>query len=153
MYRLASAVRNRPAAPALTQTTRPCYSSADMYGRSHRLVVHHKVWLNAGNRFALGDGGLGLLRAIAATGSIRAASQHVGWSYRHALAYLDNAERALDYRLIERARGGSERGGAKLTPRGREFLRQYTGFRRKLDRALHALYRSTLAEATGEDRR
>jgi molybdate transport system regulatory protein len=113
---------------------------ADMHDRSHRLAVRHKVWLNAGRRFALGDGGVMLLRAIDTMGSIRAAAEHTGWSYRHALGYLDNAERSVGFRLLERARGGHDRGGAALTPHGRDFLRRYDRFRRQLDRALHDLY-------------
>jgi len=66
-----------------------------MHGQEYRLAIRHKVWLDAGGRFAVGDGGTDLLRAIDATGSVRAAARSVGWSYRHALAYLDNAERML----------------------------------------------------------
>ena len=104
--------------------------------------MRHKVWLDAGRRFALGAGGVDLLRAIEATGSIRAAARQVGWSYRHTLAYLDNSEAALGYPLVERARGGNERGGAQLTPEGRQFLGRYTVFRRQLDAALERLSRS-----------
>jgi molybdate transport system regulatory protein len=113
---------------------------AEMHGRSHRLRIRHKVWLDAGRHFALGDGGMVLLRAIHATGSIRAAAARAGWSYRHTLAYLDNAERWLGFRLVARARGGMKRGGATLTPRGRDFVRRYELFRRRLDQTLCELY-------------
>lgn len=113
---------------------------ADMHSRSPRLAVRHKVGLDAGRRFAMGDGGMVLLRAIDASGSIRAAAARTGWSNRHALAYLDNAERAIGTRLVERARGGNDRGGATLTPYARDFLDRYDRFRRRLDRALHELY-------------
>jgi molybdate transport system regulatory protein len=106
--------------------------------------VRHKVWVDAAGRFALGDGGVELLRAIDATGSIRAAARKVGWSYRHTLAYLATAERGLGYPLVERARGGHERGGALLTPKGKAFLRRYTAFRRRLDASLDRLSRSVL---------
>ena len=58
-----------------------------MHGQEYRLAIRHKVWLDAG--------GTDLLRAIDATGSVRAGARSVGWSYRHVLAYLDNAERML----------------------------------------------------------
>jgi molybdate transport repressor ModE-like protein len=106
--------------------------------------VRHKVWLDAAGRFALGDGGIDLLRAIDTTGSIRAAARQVGWSYRHTLAYLANGEDAVGYPLVERMRGGHERGGARLTPEGQVFLRRYTVFRRQLDTALERLSRSVL---------
>jgi molybdate transport repressor ModE-like protein len=117
-----------------------------MHHRSLRLAVRQKVWLDSGGQFALGDGGIVVLRAIAATGSIRAAAERAGWSYRHTLAYLDNAERSLGFRLVARARGGVERGGAALTPRGRDFVRRYGGFRRQLDRALQNLYAAAFRE-------
>jgi len=87
-----------------------------------------------------------LLRAIGTTGSIRAAAERADWSYRHALAYLDNAERMVGVRLVERTRGGNDRGGAALTPYGRDFLRRYDRFRRRLNRALHELYGTAFRE-------
>jgi molybdate transport system regulatory protein len=119
---------------------------ADMHRRSPRLTIRYKVWLDAGRRFALGDGGVDLLRAIDATGSIRAAAQRAGWSYRHTLAYLDNAERSLGFRLVIRARGGVERGGAALTPRGHDFLSRFDRFRRRLDGALRDFYAAAFHE-------
>jgi molybdate transport system regulatory protein len=116
-----------------------------MHRQSYRFTVQHKVWLEHRNRFIVGDGGIAPLRAIDGTGSVRAGAGEVGWSNRHALAYLDNAERALGYRLVQRGRGGNERGGAALTPEGREFVRRYTAFRAKLDRALQRLHRGAFA--------
>ncbi|MBI2016831.1 MAG: hypothetical protein HYS77_15035 [Candidatus Rokubacteria bacterium] len=100
---------------------------ADVHGRSPRLAIRHKVWLDAGRRFALGDGGVVLLRAVDTAGSIRAAAERAGWSFA-------------------RVRGGVERGGAALTPRGRDFLRRYDRFRRRLDHALRDLYAAAFRE-------
>lgn len=116
-----------------------------MHDRSYRTVVQHKVWLEARARFALGDGGIVLLQAIGKTGSVRAGAREIGWSYRHALAYLDNAERRLGYRLVARARGGHARGGATLTPDGHDLLRRYTLFRRRLERTLQRLYHAAFS--------
>ncbi len=119
--------------------------AADMLKQSYRLRIQHKVWLDAGSRFALGDGGVRLLRAIHTTGSVRAAADRVGWSYRHTLAYLVNAERAFGYRLVERARGGHDRGGSHLTPEAEAFIARYRQFRRRLDREIERLYRQQFA--------
>lgn len=83
-----------------------------------------------------------LLRAIDTTGSIRSAAARVGWSYRHALAYIDNAESTLGRVLVDRKRGGNERGGANLTDEGRDFVARYGEFRDAFDKALHRLYDS-----------
>jgi molybdate transport system regulatory protein len=106
------------------------------------------VWLEAKDAFALGDGGVELLRAIAATGSIRAGARRVGWSYRHALTYLAQADAALGFSLVARNRGGHERGGASLTGSGRDFLQRYTAFRSKLDHAVAQLYRAAFSRET-----
>jgi molybdate transport system regulatory protein len=113
--------------------------------QSYRLVVRNKVWLEFHGRFALGDGGMELLRAVEAAGSLRGATAQVGWSYRHALRYLKHAERACGTALVARARGGHTRGGARLTPAGRDLVRRYARFRRRLDVALHRLYVSAFA--------
>jgi molybdate transport system regulatory protein len=115
-----------------------------MPGRAHRLAVRHKVWLEGAAGFALGDGGVGLLAAIEATGSVRAGARRVGWSYRHALCYLANAEAAVGAPLVRRVRGGETGGGASLTPAARAFVKRYGRFRRALDRALLRLYRAAL---------
>jgi molybdate transport system regulatory protein len=116
-----------------------------MSSQSHRLTVRNKVWLETDNGFALGDGGIELLRAVDAAGSLRGAAVRVGWSYRHVLRYLVNAEAAFGAELVARARGGNDRGGAELTPAGRDLLQRYAAFRRRLDHALHRLYRSAFA--------
>jgi molybdate transport system regulatory protein len=86
-----------------------------------------------------------LLRAIEATGSIRAGARRVGWSYRHALAYLAQADAAFGCPLVARTRGGHERGGAILTRAARDFLQRYTAFRARLDRTVTRLYRAAFS--------
>jgi len=115
---------------------------ADMPGRSYRPVARGKAWVEAGAGFALGDHDVRFLSAVHEAGSIRAGADRVGWSYRHALAYLGNAERRLGWRLVARMRGGHRRGGTGLTADGRDFVRRYGGFRRRLDVALRRLYAS-----------
>jgi len=101
-----------------------------MRPRSYRPAVRSKIWIEVGPRFAVGDGGIALLLALEETGSIQKAASRVKWSYRHALAYLDNMEEALGWRLLERARGGHTRGGTRLTAKGRRFLQRLPGLPR-----------------------
>lgn len=112
---------------------------ADMHKGSHRPTVKSKVWIEVGQRFAVGDGGIALLSAVEGTGSIREAASRVKWSYRHALAYLNNMEEALRLQLLERARGGHRRGGTRLTAEGRRFVRRYTSFRQQAQTAVAQL--------------
>jgi molybdate transport system regulatory protein len=112
---------------------------AEMHKRSYRPAVRSKIWIEVGRRFAVGDGGIALLAAVEQTGSIREAASKVKWSYRHALAYLDNMEEALRYRVLERVRGGDQRGGTRLTAEGRRFVRRYTSLRHKAHTTLERL--------------
>jgi molybdate transport system regulatory protein len=107
--------------------------------RSYRPAVRSKIWIEVGRRFAVGDGGIALLSALEETGSIREAASRVKWSYRHALAYLDNMEEVLGWRLLERARGGHTRGGTRLTAEGRRFLRRYRALRDQAHAAVSRL--------------
>jgi molybdenum-dependent DNA-binding transcriptional regulator ModE len=45
-----------------------------MSSRSHRFTVRNKVWLETAGGFALGDGGIELLRTVDGAGSLRGAA-------------------------------------------------------------------------------
>ncbi len=51
---------------------------------SRVVTLRMKHWLEVDGRFAIGDGGVELLRAISAQGTLAKAACEVGWSYRHA---------------------------------------------------------------------
>jgi len=65
---------------------------------------------------------LGMLRAIRDTGSLTAAAEAEGVTYRTAWLRASRANRAWGAPLVERRRGGRGGGGAALTPRGEAVL-------------------------------
>jgi molybdate transport repressor ModE-like protein/molybdopterin-binding protein len=65
---------------------------------------------------------LSLLRAIRDTGSLTAAAEAEGITYRTAWLRAERASRAWGAPLIERRRGGRGGGGAILTPQGEAVL-------------------------------
>jgi molybdate transport system regulatory protein len=83
-----------------------------------------KSWLEVDGRFAIGEGGFGLLDAIGARGSLVEAARDVGWSYRHAWGYLRRAERVLGVPLTERRSGKGRRRGSDLTAAATTLLRR-----------------------------
>ena len=85
--------------------------------------VHTKVWIEVDGRFAVGDGGAGLLRAIREEQSLTKAASRVGWSYKHAWTYLRHAERTLQTALTETRSGKGKRRGTVLTTAAHSLIR------------------------------
>ena len=89
------------------------------------VTLRIKHWLEVDGRFAIGDGGVELLRAIATHRTLAKAAKEVGWSYRHAWGYIRRAESALGTRLTEARAGKGTARGLELTPPARRLLRQF----------------------------
>jgi molybdate transport system regulatory protein len=89
------------------------------------LSAKSKVWLEVGDRFAVGDGGIDLLDAIRRHRSLRQAAVHVGWSYRHAWDYLRRMETAFG-RPLSASRPGRPHEGCDLTRFGEQILQALT---------------------------
>jgi molybdate transport system regulatory protein len=66
-----------------------------------------------------------LLRQIAACGSISAAAQALGISYRTAWSAVEALNNLSGEPLVESSKGGSGGGGARLTPTGERLLAAY----------------------------
>lgn len=74
---------------------------------------------------ALGPGKVDLLRAIRQTGSIRQAASQLDMSYMRAWLLIRTMNHCFKEPLVNAARGGSEHGGATLTPTGLSALKLY----------------------------
>ena len=88
------------------------------------LNLRTKYWFEVDGHFAIGEGGIGLLRAIAIRGSLARAAEDVGWSYRHAWGYLRRAEVMLGATLTVRRPGKGAKRGVDLSSFARALLRR-----------------------------
>jgi len=70
-----------------------------------------------------------LLRQIAEGGSISAAAQAIGISYRTAWGAIDALNNLAGEQIVERTKGGAGGGGATLTDAGRTLLDTYAALR------------------------
>ena len=91
---------------------------------------------------ALGPGKVGLLAAIAQTGSLSAAAAELGMSYKRAWVLLQSVNELFDVPLAVMSKGGRGGGGATVTARGLEVIAAFRAAERK----------STLAVARAFDR-
>jgi molybdate transport system regulatory protein len=69
---------------------------------------------------------IALLEAVDTLGSIAAAAKQLGMSYRSAWDAVAEMNNMWDAPLVEKMPGGSQGGGTRLTPQGRELI---AGFR------------------------
>lgn len=84
-----------------------------------------RMRVSVGEAIAVGPGKMALLEAIAATGSITAAAQSLGMSYRRAWLLLDELNRSLHTPAVATSKGGSSGGGSALTETGRQLIELY----------------------------
>lgn len=99
-----------------------------------------KMWLEQDGNLALSDYRVRLLHAIAETGSLAAAAERMGLSYRRAWGKVREIEQNLGAPLVDSAAGGAGGGGSKLTPAGEELVRRYDEFAAQAQRSLAAIY-------------
>jgi molybdate transport system regulatory protein len=73
----------------------------------------------------MGIGLVWLLRGVEKAGSLNAAAKEMDMSYSKAHKLVKTLEAALGGKVLASIRGGSERGGSALTPKGLRFLKRY----------------------------
>jgi molybdate transport system regulatory protein len=95
-----------------------------------------RVRVHLGPELMLGPGKAELLEGIAATGSIAEAGRRMGMSYQRAWSLVQTLNAGFAEPLVERQRGGSGGGGARLTATGEQVLRVYRAIEHDCQRAV-----------------
>ncbi len=98
-----------------------------------------------GEKF-MGIGVLWLLEELAKCGSLRQAALNMDISYTKALTMINRLEDKLGRPVIERKKGGQERGGATLSPFGLKFIELYNSFQEEAKRRTEEPYRAFVRE-------
>ena len=112
-----------------------------------RLEPGTKNWLRLNGEFLMGPRYAALLEGVDEFGSIRAACQGAGVSYRTAMNRLRQMERVLGAPVLTTRRGGAEGGGATLTPRARAIVEVYRAWRAELLTLSDAAFRRAVARS------
>ena len=112
-----------------------------------KLRTRFKLWLSTRDTEGVfGDGKWRLLKAIENKGSLKAASELLGISYRKAWGDLKKAEEALNIALVEKQRGGSTGGHTGLTNQGKRWAEAYARFREDIEKAVSKSYQEHIEE-------
>lgn len=129
---------------ALQGSRYPSMTPSRVALRPH-LAARQKVWLNWDGAFLMCPMSLRFLAAVERTGTIRAAGQIVGWSYRTCLNRIRQMERALGAKMLATTRGGLARGGARLTPEARRLVHVFAQWQRAVDQFSRRAFQKALA--------
>lgn len=96
--------------------------------------LHYKIWMADENEAGiLGDGKWKMLKLIEEKGSMKAACDALGYTYRRTWGNLKKIEKFFGFALLEKHRGGSEGGRTVLTPEGRKLVKAFDSFHKNVD--------------------
>lgn len=110
------------------------------------IKLRAKIQIYRDDEIAFGPGKADLLDAIESAGSIAAAAREFGMSYRRAWLLVDVMNHCFRSALVETDRGGSGRGGARLTRRGKSVLSRYRTMQAAVDKVANAHFRKFSTE-------
>lgn len=88
------------------------------------MEIKAKFWIENKGEVVLGGGKTALLGALDRLGSIQRAADEFGMSYRHAWGAIKKIEKRAGFKIVDTKLGGKKGGGARLTPKGREFIKK-----------------------------
>jgi len=98
------------------------------------LRLQYKIWftdeVGAG---LLGDGKWKILKAIDEAGSLTAACEKLGITYRRTWNDLKSIETRLGFALLEKNRGGIDGGSTSLTVEGQRLIKAFDNFHDRMD--------------------
>ena len=112
-----------------------------------KIRLNYKIWLSdqAGNGI-LGDGKWRILKLIDEKGSLKAACDELGYTYRRTWGNLRKIEQILGFPLLEKHRGGSEKGSTRLTPEGKKLVEAFDTFHSATDSTIEKGFRELIAK-------
>jgi len=112
-----------------------------------KVKAKFKLWLSSeSSEGVFGDGKWRLLEAIDAKGSLQAACDSLGISYRKGWGDLKKAQDFFCVPLLNKRRGGIDGGQTQLTEEGKRWIRAYAKFRRHIEKAVDYSYAKHIQE-------
>lgn len=94
-----------------------------MKEQTYPLKINFKCWIETHDNISiLGEGKWHLLKMIKEKESLKAAVDHMGYTYRQTWGSLKNIEEKLGFKLVKKSRGGIHGGKTILTPQGEKIV-------------------------------
>jgi len=114
------------------------------------IQLHYKIWMeDSTGKGILGDGKWQMLKLIEEKGSMKAACDELGYTYRRTWGNLKKIEDFFGFPLLEKHRGGAEGGNTQLTPEGRRLVKAFDQFHSGVDRVIQEGFTAFIKELHG----
>lgn len=98
--------------------------------------VYGRIWVETQEGALLGIGRVELLKKVGEHGSISGAAKAMKMSYRQAWELIDSMNQNSKYELVTVQKGGKDGGGASLTIKGENAVRQFEDLKKRFDKFL-----------------
>jgi len=95
-----------------------------------------RVWLSNEDKKIFGEGPFRLLKKVEELGSLRLASISMNMSYSKAWKILRNIEEEMSILVLERAVGGENGGGSKITEEAKQLMNKYEMLKLNIEKAI-----------------
>ncbi len=95
--------------------------------------IKTKIWIEKNDKLVFGEGRARILKAIQKYQSINKAAESMDISFRHAWSYINESEKRMGVKLVERTKGGVGGGGSTLTDYALRLMDKYDRLKHEID--------------------
>ena len=120
------------------------YRILDFLLRRVWMEIKAKFWIENRGEVVLGGGKAALLLAVDRFGSIQRPADEFGMSYRHAWGAIQKIEKRAGFKIVDTKLGGKTGGGARLTPKGKAFVKRVDSLLKDLQTIVEKRFRQRL---------
>lgn len=100
--------------------------------------LHYKIWMSDHLETGImGDGKWQMLKLIEEKGSLKAACDELGYTYRRTWGNIQKIEKFFGFPLLEKYRGGADGGRMTLTSEGRQLVKAFDEFHATVDQTIN----------------
>jgi molybdate transport repressor ModE-like protein len=119
--------------------------------KTDKIKPEYKIWLSTeSGEGIMGDGKWQILKAIEKTGSLMAATELLGLTYRRTWGDLKKIEEQLGFQLLDKSRGGKDGGTSSLTLEGKRLVAAFDHLHERMDGAIQMAFNDFIREITND---
>jgi molybdate transport system regulatory protein len=114
--------------------------------KDEKMKPKFNFWLEEDGEVALSIWRVKLLEAIDQAGSISGGATEMNVPYRIAWQKIHEMETRLGQKLVQTQIGGSDGGGAKLTPLAQSYIQKFNQFQQETQALLQTQYKKAFPD-------